>query len=435
MRILFLTQIIPWPVDAGPKVKTWNVLRYLHSQGHEIHLASFVRAEEEKHLEKLRTVCKEVYAVPIRRSRIADGFYYLRSQLSRRPFLIERDDIEGMRLLIRQLLQDQQFDVFHADQLSMAQFAFESPYPPEDHFALPSCVGNKKPIKVFDAHNAVWTIVERMQQNAPRLLRPLLALEKNRILQYEGAIIRYFDHTFAVTEPDAAALREAAAIADDGKSSLQKLSVIPIAVDADGFPPAKLNSKAQKILTLGTLHYPPNADGIRWFTGEVFPLIRAQIPDAELVIIGKNPPKDIQRFAEESPEAIKVTGYVHDLDPYFDEAAIVVIPVRAGGGMRVRILEAFARAMPVVTTTVGLEGIEAESGYHVLVEDTPEQFADAAVRLLMDEQLKRSLAENGRRLVEQKYDYRVVLGALGRVYEADQGTRAEEAVSSITALA
>jgi polysaccharide biosynthesis protein PslH len=431
MRILFLTQIIPWPVDAGPKVKTWNVIRYLHSKGHEIHLASFVRAEEEKHLAMMRTVCKEVYAVPIRRSRIADGFYYLRSQISRRPFLIERDDIEGMRRVIQKLLQEQHFDVFHADQLSMAQYAFVSSYPPEDQFVLAGDV--RTPITVFDAHNAVWTIVERMQQNAPRFLRPLIALEKRRVKQYEGAIMRYFDHTFAVTDPDAAALREAAASVGGLTNVLEKISVIPIAVDADGFPSAKLNSKTRKILTLGTLHYPPNADGIRWFASEVFPLIRAQIPEVELVIIGKNPPKDIQRFADEYPEAIKVTGYVHDLNPYFDEAAVAVIPVRAGGGMRVRILEAFARAMPVVTTTVGLEGIEAESGYHVLVEDTPSQFAEAVIRLLSDNQLSSSLAINGRRLVEQKYDYRVVLGALGRVYELDKGEPAEEAVSSISA--
>jgi polysaccharide biosynthesis protein PslH len=303
--------------------------------------------------------------------------------------------------------------------------------PPEDQFVLAGDV--RTPITVFDAHNAVWTIVERMQQNAPRFLRPLIALEKRRVKQYEGAIMRYFDHTFAVTDPDAAALREAAASVGGLTNILEKISVIPIAVDADGFPSAKLNSKTRKILTLGTLHYPPNADGIRWFASEVFPLIRAQIPEVELVIIGKNPPKDIQRFADEYPEAIKVTGYVHDLNPYFDEAAVAVIPVRAGGGMRVRILEAFARAMPVVTTTVGLEGIEAESGYHVLVEDTPSQFAEAVIRLLSDNQLSSSLAINGRRLVEQKYDYRVVLGALGRVYELDKGEPAEEAVSSISA--
>jgi glycosyltransferase involved in cell wall biosynthesis len=125
---------------------------------------------------------------------------------------------------------------------------------------------------------------------------------------------------------------------------------------------------------------------------------------------------EIRRFAKESPQYIRVTGYVPDLNPYFEESALVVVPVRAGGGMRVRILETFARGVPIVTTTIGLEGIEAVPNIDVLVEDTPQSFADAVIRLLHDKTLQYTLAKNGRRLVEKKYDYRVVLGALNGIY-------------------
>jgi polysaccharide biosynthesis protein PslH len=413
MRILFLTQIIPWPIDAGPKVKTWNVLRYLHDQGHEIVLVSFVRQEEKPYVHVMNEVCEKVYSVPIRRSLLANGMYYLRSLFSKRPFLIERDNLPVMRATVKEILQGEQIDVIHADQLSMVQFAFDSAYPDQSELAR---AGDKKPIFVFDAHNAVWTIVDRMRKNAPWIMKPILSLELHRIKKYEGAVVRYFDHTFAVAEPDAAALMQAAEFQSDAKTN-GKISVVPIAVDAEALIPVKQVSGSCRILTLGTLHYPPNADGIRWFAGEVFPLIKERIPGVTLTIVGKNPPRDIQQFETIYPDAVRVTGYVADLDPYFEEAALVVVPVRAGGGMRVRILEAFARGMPMVTTTVGLEGIDAEPGREVLVEDTPVEFADAVIQLLQDENLRQEIAMNGRKLVERKYDYRVVLDALQIIYQ------------------
>jgi glycosyltransferase involved in cell wall biosynthesis len=167
---------------------------------------------------------------------------------------------------------------------------------------------------------------------------------------------------------------------------------------------------------MGTLYYPPNADGIRWFVGEVFPLIRSKVPGVTLTIIGKNPPSDFLKLAEDKSNGIVVTGFVPELDPYFAESALAVIPVRAGGGMRVRILEAFARAMPVVTTTVGLEGIQAEPGKDVLVADTPTDFANEVCRVLDDKLLQNKLATNGRLLVESKYDWQVTLKHLESVY-------------------
>jgi glycosyltransferase involved in cell wall biosynthesis len=167
---------------------------------------------------------------------------------------------------------------------------------------------------------------------------------------------------------------------------------------------------------MGTLYYPPNADGIRWFVEEVFPLIRSKVPGVMLTIIGKNPPNDFLKLSEDKSNGILVTGFVPELDPYFAESALTVIPVRAGGGMRVRILEAFARATPVVTTTVGLEGIQAEPGKDVLVADSPHDFADAVCRVLDDKALQMQLSTNGRLLVESKYDWHVTLKALENVY-------------------
>lgn len=175
MNILFLTQIVPFPPDAGPKVKTWHVIRALVGQGHSVTLVSFVRPEEVQHLPALQMICKAVHAVPIRRSRLADAFYMLRSYLTGRPFLIERDDLRPMQETVNRLVQENDFHFIHADQLTMVQFALRG-----------AAVADKKPKVIFDAHNAVWTIVERMKDNARWFLKPILSVEARRIKRYEG---------------------------------------------------------------------------------------------------------------------------------------------------------------------------------------------------------------------------------------------------------
>jgi polysaccharide biosynthesis protein PslH len=435
MRILFLTQIIPYPPDAGPKIKTWNVLRYLAAQGHEIILASFVRPEETKYVPMLDQVCKAVHTVPIKRSRLADIGYWLRSHLTRRPFLIERDDIQNMHKVVQDVLKSGQVDCIHADQLTMTQYALPYARRKPDtgdsvnankinlHLDGEENRANRRPILVFDAHNAVWTIVERMRQNLPWMLRLPASLEARRIKQYEGMLMKTFDHILAVTEIDRIDLLEAAS-AVDGRGQDEKIiaslpatvTVIPIAVDTDQIQPVCRQPGSKTILTLGTLHYPPNADGVRWFLQEVFPVVRQSIPEAKLTVVGKNPPHDLIQSARENPEWVTVTGYVRDLRPHLQSSAIVVIPVRAGSGMRVRILDAFAFGMPVVTTTVGLEGIDALHGEHVLVGDTAGEFAENVVRLLGDEDMQAKLSLNGRRLVEGRYHWKNALKSMDRVY-------------------
>jgi glycosyltransferase involved in cell wall biosynthesis len=404
MHILFLTQILPYPPASGPKVKTWHVLRYLSGCGYKITLASFVRPEEIPYIDDVKKVCAAVHAIPVRRSRIMDGLYFLRSQLTGRPFLVERDDLQEMRNLVNQIVSSEKIDVIHADQLTMAQFAFPLPVP-----------NGGQPSLVFDAHNAVWTITERMKQNSRFYLKFPLELETKSIKRYEGLIVNKFDVTTAVTEPDRLALLEA--LHYYGENRNVSIPVIPIAVDTHQIKPVQRVEGSLNILTMGTLYYPPNADGIRWFIQQVFPLIRQKISDVTLTIIGKNPPKDFLMLAADTDSGITTTGFVPELDPYFARSVITIVPVRAGGGMRVRILEAFARAAPVVTTTVGLEGIDACPGQDVLVADRPEEFARSVIDLLQDPELQRRLSSNGRRLVEEKYDWQVVLGELDRVYQ------------------
>ncbi len=408
MRILFLTQILPYPPNAGPRVKSWYVLQHLARNGVEIHMATFIRPEEMEHLPVVKSLCEEVVAVPIKRSRIRDGAALLKSILTGKPFLVERDNLAGMRSAIHDMVNQNAFDIIHTDQLSMAQFGWMAKQ--WQQIEYPS---RKPPYLIFDAHNATWTIMDRMRSHVTSLLRPLITLEKKKIQKYEDWLIINFDHTLAVSTIDKSALLS---LQPSNSELAARISVIPIAVDTNLISPVVQAAQATEILTVGTLHYPPNADGIRWFMNNVFSLIIAKNPTARLTIIGKNPPSDFFESAAKYPGQINITGYVEDLIPYFKKAAVLVVPVLAGGGMRVRILEGFARQLAVVTTTVGLEGIEAIDGKEVVVKDNPQDMAKAINFLLENPESAKKIALAGRELVVKNYDWQKVFIKLDQVY-------------------
>lgn len=401
MKILFLTLIVPYPPDAGPRIKTWNVLKYLAEQGYSITLVTFVRKDEEKHLPQLKRICEKVIPIPIQRTKIRDVLSMISSQLRCTPFLIERDYRPEMALALKKLLQEEIFNVVHIDQVNMAQFVVN-----QDNIHLSSKT-------IFDAHNATWAILDRMRSQVPLFFRPLITLEAKKLKKYEYRLVKQVDHVLTVTEIDRDLLLE-----KPGDPSLvSKLHVLPIAVNTQEIQPVMRKKGSQQILTIGSLNYPPNADGIRWFLREVFPLIKKINDAALLTIIGKNPPNDFYYLAAPFGDDIQIKGYVEDLTPHLENSALMVVPVLAGGGMRVRILEAFARGIPVVTTTIGLEGIAANNGKEVLVEDDPVSFARAVVKLLDQPARQQTLAENARELVTKLYDWKVVLKELDRIYQ------------------
>ncbi len=388
MRILMLTQVLPFPPDAGPKVKTYHLLQYL-AQHHEVTLVSLVRSEAEAaRAAELRGLCAAVHTVPLRRSRPRDLYHLAGSALSGDSFLMRRDDSPQLRALLAELTAREHFDIIHADQLNMAQFAVDLP-------------GGAR---VLDEHNAVWTIVQRMAEHSPYPKRVGLELEARRLRRYEARICARFDGLLAVSAPD---LRFLELAAEEAGVELPPVAVIPIAVDARGAPPVERVERPLSILSMATMFWPPNVDGVLWFAREVYPLVRRAVPEVRFDCVGARPPAAVRRLGAEDP-SINVTGYVEDPRPYLERAAALIVPVRAGGGMRVKILEAMARGLPIVTTTIGYEGIELTPGQHLLVGDTPAAFAEALISILRAPALGRRLAAAGRRVAEEVYDWRVV---------------------------
>jgi glycosyltransferase involved in cell wall biosynthesis len=192
--------------------------------------------------------------------------------------------------------------------------------------------------------------------------------------------------------------------------------VIPIAIDTDEVVKVHRFAEADHILHIGTMFWPPNIDGILWFLREIFPLIQAQRPKTTFDVVGAKPPPEIMAYGSNG-SGVNVTDYVVDPTPYYEAAGVMVVPLRAGGGMRVKILNALAQGLPIVSTTLGCEGIAVEPGRHLLIADTPEAFAQATIGLLEDKRLADELGHNGRHLIQSTYDYRVACRPLEALYQ------------------
>lgn len=396
MRILFLSQVLPFPIDAGPKMRSYFVLRHL-AQKHEVTLLTFVRASDRpEDIAHLAEFCHAVHTVPLQRSRLTDAKFIGQSLLTQRPFLIVRDQIPAMYAKIQQLVASQQFDIIHADQLWMAQYALAiRSEAPKAHLIL-------------DQHNAVYLIPRRLAEADPNpIKRRFLAREARLLTSHEPEVCDRFDHVVWVTEEDRKAV---AAVNKPTVNNYLSSTVIPICANPTQVRPVNWGGAKHRITFLGGLHWPPNAQGILWFANQVFPRIRTEVPEAVLTVIGKSPPAGLAK------EGVEVTGYVEDPFPYLLETAAFIVPLHAGGGMRVKILDAWSWGLPVVSTTIGAEGIETEHKQNILIADTAEAFAQSILHTFRDRVFAQQLGDNGRQTVLEKYDWQKVYPAWDEVY-------------------
>lgn len=397
-RILLLTQVLPYPLNTGARVRQYYVLKYL-SQMHEVTLVAFVRADDKpEHIAHLETVCKAVYTVPMARTRWRDGRAVIKGLLTREPIVIVRDEIEAMQQLLALQLERGHFDAIHADQVSMAKYGL-----------LGTGVH-----RVLDLHNAMYLVTQRLADNEPNPLRRLIAQRETRALaRYEAELCAKFDQVVFVTDDDRRAI---ATQIERFKVSIpsEHFSTIPICSDPSDKQPVEPVARPHRITALGVMFWPPNAEGVMWFAREVWPHIHAPFPNACLTIVGKNPPRELSEL--NGTENIEVTGFVPDLNQILAETAVFIVPLRAGGGMRVKILDAWCWGLPIVSTSIGAEGIDLRHGVNILIADSAEEFAHAVRQVLGDPGLAGALRQNGRSWIEEKYDWRRAYSAWDNVY-------------------
>lgn len=410
MRILFLTQVLPYPLTSGAKIRAYYVLRHL-AQRHEITLVSFVRPDdEEAAVGHLTSFCEAVHTVPMARSLVKNVTSLAESLVSGRPAIIIRDRLRSMERLLSKLVNERPFDVVHADQTSMAQYAL---------FARSAAPAAQVPVALLDQHNALYLLVERQSTYERWPQRVMWRREARALADYERGLMRAFDQVLTVTYEDKRALLGLFRESERPKLA-EKMRSVPICVDPDRQPLLDWEGEGGQIIHLGTMFWPPNIEGVMWFAEEVLPLIWREAPEGRFVVAGKQPPPEVRALSERGTGeggGVVVTGFVEDPRPLLAKSQAFIVPVRAGGGMRVKIVDAWLWGVPVVSTTIGAEGLKLRDGENIMLADEPEAFAAAVVRLLREPALAQGMRGAGRQWVEKYYDYRQVYGQLDDVYE------------------
>jgi glycosyltransferase involved in cell wall biosynthesis len=382
MRILFITETVPYPLDSGGRIKTFHTLRMLAS-AHEVRLHAFIRDEAQRaHRPALEAlgVPTTLHLVP--RSILREAWFAARSLVGA-PYSVGRHFDGAVHRRVAAEAAAWRPDLVYCDHLSMGEYARRLGVP-----------------IVYDAHNVEYAILQRFAGTRPDpLTRAAAAVEWRRVRAYEAELCRQSCLVFVVSDVDRQALTE---LSGAGVPFVE----VPIAVDAAGTSPVATLTRAPRLLFLGGLHWPPNADALLTFVRDMWPRVLASRPDATLTSVGRD---DHPSAAEcRAAPGVRLTGWVPEIDPFVHESRLLVVPMRAGSGMRVKILEAMARGLPVVSTSVGCEGIGVEPGRHLLLADTPDAFADAVLRVLSDDDLAATLARHARALVLERYDVAAV---------------------------
>jgi glycosyltransferase involved in cell wall biosynthesis len=402
-KILFLSQLLPYPPDSGPKVRSYYTLRYL-AQKHSIHLLAFRREDDPAGaVEHLGKFCEQVETITIKRSQWHDLRALVFSLLQGKPFVIKRDEVDEMATRAVCALRNGAFEAVHADQLWMAQYLTRG-------FAKDQGL-----FKVLDEHNACFQIFKQLAFGERNVLKRLMLEREWRALKgYEAQKLGEFDRVVTVTKQDQATLIDLEANSAD-RPKANKYQVIPICVDTREAMPVEPSNSGMNVLHLGTMFWLPNIEGVTWFIREVWPLIKQRVIEASFTVVGKRPPPALRRIAKSDP-SIQITGYVADPEPYMQESKVFIVPLLSGSGMRVKIVEAWSRGLAVAATSVGAEGLEYQDGENILIADGKEAFAQAVLKLLKDDALNLKLRKNGRLWCEERYDWREVYRRWSQIY-------------------
>lgn len=383
MKILWIKMGGLWPPTSGGRTRSLNLLAEL-SRRHEVTVVTTHGPEDEPEglvdrLPQCERILSFGYRVP-KRGSAAFPVAVARSWLSPDPVDLWKWRVPAVRECVRSLIAGGRVDVCVSDFLFAAA-------------NLPSV--RRVPMVLFE-HNVEYLIWKRLcDLETVAWRRALLEIEWRKLRAREAAACRRFDVTIAVSQDDRDRL---AALAPEAN-----ITWIPTGVDTDYFAPDPHAERPAHIVFSGSMDWHPNEDAVGYFMADILPLIRAEVPHATFTIVGRNPSAALRAAAAHAGAG--VTGTLDDIRPAVAEAALCVVPLRAGSGTRLKIFEALAMGKAVVSTTVGAEGLAIESGRHFVAADGAAAFARAVVELLNNPWRRRTIGAAGRQLVESRYSW------------------------------
>ena len=387
MRILWVKMGGLWPSTTGGRVRSLQTISQL-SRRHQVTVVTTHGDGDDpeglaRHLSHCDRVISLPYSVP-KRGSAAFPAAVAHSWFTKYPVDLWKWRVAEVREQVQTLMATGSVD------LCVADFLFAAMNVP---------MNSATPVVLFE-HNVEYQIWQRLAALERRpWLRALFELEWRKLRAREADVCRQADLTIAVSEDDRRRLERLA-------PGIQAAS-IPTGVDTDYFTPQYAAERSAHLVFSGSMDWHPNEDAVAYFVDTILPRIRADIPETTFTIVGRNPTARLREIADRAG-GISVTGTVDDVRPSIAEGAVYVVPLRAGGGTRLKIFEALAMARPVVSTTVGAEGLGIGPGRHYVCADDPAAFAREVVTLLRDPQRRRELGDAGRRLVESCYSWPTV---------------------------
>jgi sugar transferase (PEP-CTERM/EpsH1 system associated) len=403
MKILWLNAGLLLPLDKGGKLRTWHLMRHL-ARRHDITYLSFSEPSQT-HADRvgMREVCARLETVPrVDPPKGTVRFYAdaARYALDPAPYAVAKYRSKAYRRQLETLLARHRFDAVVCDFLPPA---INLP----DRLPCPS---------ILFTHNVEAEIWRRHVEHASnRISRALMARQWKRMLRFERSALHRFDLVLAVSDTD----RQTFERLYPG-ALCAPIHIVKTGVDTEYFTPSDAPVRRAHLVFTGSMDWLPNEDGMLYFVREILPGIRQIEPDVTLSIVGRAPTPAVRRLASEA--GIEVTGRVDDVRPHVARATVYIVPLRIGGGTRLKIFEAMSMAKAVVSTTVGAEGLPVDNGNNIVIADEPARFARAVVHLIRDHDARRRIEAAGRRLVVERYDWSAVARdfehALDRVHAA-----------------
>lgn len=392
MKILFLTRDLPYPAINGYKKRNFYLLKELAARKAEIILFSESSPNDTEAISYLKTYCQEVRIIKLRQrsvfSKFISAFLSLFSTL---PFSVKARTSPILKREIQVYLEKNQIDIIICDAIYRS---LNIPF-------------NNKAVKILYEHNIESKIIERYVEMERNIFKKILAcLEFIKLEVFQKKMWSKFDCCIACSSLDKRAIEE--------KARTANVFAINNGVDCSYFSSDSYPVHKSSLVYTGQIGWHPNEDALIYFLKNIYPLIKRDRPQANFWIVGGEPSGKLKLLTKNDKSVI-ITGFVEDVRPYIGEACVYVVPLRIGSGTRLKILEALSMQKAVVSTSVGCEGLDVENNKHLLIRDNPEEFAEAVVQLLGDGDRRINLGENGRRLVEERYDWNVVFGRLDEV--------------------
>ncbi|HEX8130454.1 MAG TPA: glycosyltransferase [Pyrinomonadaceae bacterium] len=407
MRILWLKTELLHPVDKGGKIRTFHMLRELKREHHITYLTLDDGSAAPDAAERAAEYCHELVRIEHRtREKFSAGFYgeLAANLVSPLPYFMKKYRSEGMRREIERLVAGGgNFDVLVCDFL-------------QPSVNLPPRLAVATVLFQHNVEAMIWKRHYEVQTNP--LKKSYLYGQWRKSHAYERAACRRFDHVVAVSREDRETMERA--------YGLTSVSDVPTGVDTEFFRPQGTEQREpHNLVFTGSMDWLPNEDAIQFFTKEIMPRIRERVPGATLTVVGRNPYASLVELGKRDPSII-VTGRVEDVRPYIERAAAYVVPIRVGGGTRLKIYEAMAMEKPIVSTTIGAEGLPVADGRELLLADTAEEFAASVVRVLTDEAAARQLGERAAAAVRERFSWDKVSEAFADACQRAVAARATQ---------